>query len=418
MSDNPFDQLGLKKSIVEYLVRTNQLEDFLRDYHRITQVRVHPDKGGDHGLAALINGACSDIRRNPGKVNDWLSGMQNGNTEYLGVIEALVEKVERLQKVETENEDLRRKYAEALVGGASIEPKVRVVHGRPRPKAAPRIVDEPEIKTPPRARRAEPEAEKPIEPIILVEPILIEGIACVGSDGKVFERHEGLYVDGDVIRDPRECYSRSRVHKHVSFTPYQAISQVEKLGSFVPDYPTHCNLLVAIFRRAVEKQHDGTYKTVDAKAKAILDQYKNYGAGHGWHNSNTVVDGVHDKMIFYPGDDDFPEYGGSDNINADRKRLKRSEKPFVRGKDWSSSSLEDALDDAKKVRFLKDITGLENPKELLEISAYFGRTAWFYPPSKGGVWAAWLGCLSVGRFNFGASNGLGYSSGVRGVRRG
>jgi hypothetical protein len=256
--------------------------------------------------------------------------------------------------------------------------------------------------------------KKPIKP---VEPILIEGIACVGSDGKVFERYGRLYVDGDVIRNPRECYSGIGVHKHVRFAPYQAISQVEKLGSFVPDYPTHCNILVSLFRRAVRKLGDGRYEVLDPKAQAILHQYKNYGSGYGWHNSNTIVDGVHDKIIHYPGDDDFPVYGGSDNINANREMLERLVKPFVRVKGWSNSSLEDALNDTKKVQFLKDFTGLEHPEVLLEIGEYLGETAWFYPHSKDEVWATWLGCGGDGSFNVDSCSDLSDTGAARGVRR-
>jgi hypothetical protein len=420
-TDNPFDKLGLKKSIVEYLVRTGQLEGFVKDYFRITQTRIHPDKGGDTGLSALVNEAYSAIRQNPGKVQEWVAAMQNGNgnAERDKVIEALVERVERLQKVEKENEELRRKYAELLAGSSGVGSEVRTARGRAAPRAssrsAPRVApDEAEVRTPPRgARRVEPEPE-PAAVFTKVEPIIIPEIVCVGSDGKVFERRENLLVDGDVVRKAGEFYEGTRILRHMSFTPYQAISHFEKHGRQLPDYPTLCGILEYVFRKGVKKLPDGTYETLDAKAKAVLDQFKNYGAGYGWHAVNGVVDGVHDCIIHNPHDSDFPSYGGSDGINA---KLERIVRPFKRSKDWGWSRMEPCLKDKNKVNFLKDLTGRENLNIFLELAEYFGREPWFYPPTKGSVRSAWLGCDYGLNFGLDSNSLLDLNLAARGVRR-
>jgi hypothetical protein len=425
-TDNPFDKLGLKKSIVEYLVRTGQLEGFVKDYFRITQTRIHPDKGGDTGLSAVVNNAYSAIRQNPDKIQDWVATMQNGNgnAEHVVVIEALVEKVEKLQDVEKRYEELQTKYAELLAGGSGVDASVKKARRTEAPRtsskrAAPRVpFEEPEVRTPLRTssrttRREEPH-EEPAPEVRLVEPILVEGIVCVGSDGKVFEKHDKLFVDGDVVRSPREFYSGSGLHKHVSFTPYQAISHLETLSKQLPDYPTLCGILEYVFRKGVRKITDGTYETLDANAKAVLDQFKNYGPGYGWHAINGVVDGKGDRIIHYPHDSDFPSHGGSDNINAG---LERIVKPFKRSKAWDWSRMEPALEDKNKVSFLKDLTGRENLNIFLELAEYFGREPWFYPPSKGSVRSAWLGCSSDNKFSIDANNNLNIDDAARGVRR-
>ncbi|MBI5398398.1 hypothetical protein HZB03_02940 [Candidatus Woesearchaeota archaeon] len=428
--DNPFDKLGLKKILVEFLVNSGQLEGFLKEYYRMTLARIHPDRGGDTGLSALVNSAYSAICRNPDRVNNWIAGMQNGNgnAEHLTVIEALVEQVEQLRHVERDYEELKRRHAELLANGSGVDAEIRKARrtepstaSRTSPRTAPKVsVEDPEIKTSPKAsarRETTEESARASTPkIIIVEPILLEGLTCVGSDGKIFEKYDRLYVDGDVIRNPRETYTDSKIHKHIiNFTPYKAISHLEKStdGRFVPSFALQCGILENLFRRAIKKRADGTYETLDPQAKAILDQYKNYGPGYGWHNNNTIVDGPGDRIIHYPHDDDFPTHGGTNNINKTHKRTIR---PFTRSKDWSSSSLENALKDTQKRRFVQDFTGREHPEILIEIGQYFSKTAWLYPPSKEGTWAAWLGCNNIDLFDINASNCLYYKDAARGVR--
>ncbi|MBU2561521.1 MAG: hypothetical protein KKD17_04430, partial [Nanoarchaeota archaeon] len=404
-----------------HLVRTGQLDSYLTGYFRLTQLVVHPDKGGDTGLSAMVNAAYTDIRRNPGKVKDWVASMQNGNgnAEHIAVIDALVEKVETLQGVEKRYEELQRKYAELLAGGSGVDASVKKARRTETPRtsrAAPRVpFEEPEVRTPPRssARRVDPEAE-PVPVFTKVDPILIDEIVCVGSDGKVFERHGKLLVDGDVVRKAGEFYDGTRILKHMRFTPYQAISYLEKHGKQLPDYPSLCGVLEYVFRKGVRKRHDGTYEVLDANAKAVLDQFKNYGPGYGWHAINGVVDGKGDRMIHHPHDSDFPSHRGSDGINA---KLERIVKPFKRSKDWSSCRLESALEDKNKVSFLKDLTGRENLNVFLELSEYFEREPWFYPPSKEGTWSAWLGWDGGLKFVIYASGILNLNVAARGVRR-
>ncbi|MBI4738433.1 hypothetical protein HY772_02535 [Candidatus Woesearchaeota archaeon] len=427
--DNPFDRLGLNKSIVEYLSRTGLLEGFLKDYFRITQTRLHPDKGGDTELCKIVNIAYSEICQKPDRIDNWVASMQNGNSnaEHLAVIEALVEQNEQLQHIERDYEKLKRRHAELLANGSGVDAQVRKARktepstaSRTSPRTAPKVsVEDPEIKTSPKAsarRETTEESARASTPkIIIVEPILLEGLTCVGSDGKIFEKYDKLWVDGDVIRNPREFYSDSKIHKHISFTPYQAISHLEKStdGRFVPSFALHCGILENLFRRAIKKRADGTYETLDPQAKAILNQYKNYGPCYGWHNNNTIVDGSGDRIIHYPHDDDFPTHGGTNNINTTRKR---TTKPYTRRKDESDSSLENALKDTQKRRFVQDLTGREHPEILIEIGQYFSKTAWLYPPSKGGTWAAWLGCYDLDPFGIDVYDSLDGSGAARGVR--
>ena len=53
MSSNPFDQLGLKKKLVEYLLGKGELEGFLKSYVRMAQPFVHPDRAGENDIAKL-----------------------------------------------------------------------------------------------------------------------------------------------------------------------------------------------------------------------------------------------------------------------------------------------------------------------------------------------------------------------------
>ena len=86
------------------------------------------------------------------------------------------------------------------------------------------------------------------------------------------------------------------------------------------------------------------------------------------------------------------------------------------------SLLENALKDAAHTRYVKQLTGLANPADLVEIGKYFGKPAklWFPWNGQAGATfndkrAAWFGCNS----NYLSLNGnyyLNYSNAGRGVR--
>jgi len=134
MLNNPFSQLGLEKEVIEYLNGTDQLKDFLKEHYRTLQKRIHPDKGGDTGLSALINEAYCTIQQHPHKIKKWIDMMQNGNNEYKEVLEAIVPEMEQLRK---ENKELREQYARACVekAGASINVTMRTVSPSPKKSA-------------------------------------------------------------------------------------------------------------------------------------------------------------------------------------------------------------------------------------------------------------------------------------------
>lgn len=136
IKENPFDKLGLKKQVVEVLAKTGKLDEFLRDYQRMVLLRIHPDVGGDNGLSAIVNSSLDEIKRNPNNVGNWISGMQNGNSEYLAVIEALTGEVERLRGVEKDYDSLRVKYAESLATGSGVKADVKTAKGSSSPRTS------------------------------------------------------------------------------------------------------------------------------------------------------------------------------------------------------------------------------------------------------------------------------------------
>ncbi|MBU1603862.1 MAG: hypothetical protein KJ583_00970, partial [Nanoarchaeota archaeon] len=135
--------------------------------------------------------------------------------------------------------------------------------------------------------------------------LTLKGIKCYDHNGKVMEQYDELIVAKDVER-------KAGGGDHVRFTPYDSIVHFEKQGSglFLPSFALLSNIVVALY-----DQKDG-----GSDVKKVLDQFKDYGGGFGWHNSNTVVDWKGKKIVHYPDDSDFPECGGKDNINSSRKR--------------------------------------------------------------------------------------------------
>ena len=236
------------------------------------------------------------------------------------------------------------------------------------------------------------------------EPYTLRDVRCVGSDGRVFEQYAELRVQSDVVREQNNTHRR--------FTPYQAITYFEGQQQFLPSMALSCNVLVALFKAAVRKEDDGTYTTLDAHANQILDQYKDYGPGYGWQAQNTVVDWKGKEIIHYPHDDDFPEHGGTANINNTRQRNQKS----FNKKGFGDCTLEQACQNQNMHTFLQDFTGLENPAELGDIATYFGKTARVWISTEKQTRAAWLGYyISSDNFGLDANNYLSYSSAARGV---
>jgi hypothetical protein len=228
--------------------------------------------------------------------------------------------------------------------------------------------------------------------------LMLENIICVGADGNKFEEHPTIYVCKDI--------ERKENGNHMRFTPYQAISHFEKAGNglFLPSFALSCNILAALY-----------VGQSNPEFKQALDQYKDYDLAHGWHAQNTVVDWKGKSIIHYPYDSDFPHDGGQDKVNQNRRRQIDFKNLMP-----TDCSLVDALNDGEYNRFIKDLTGLQNPEVLIEIGNYFQKDTRVWVPDQKDMnytGSTWLGCFDSIRFNICTGYSLNYLDAARGVRR-
>jgi serine/threonine protein kinase len=239
--------------------------------------------------------------------------------------------------------------------------------------------------------------------------ITLENVVCYGSDGKVSEQHDKLAFAKDIVR-------QKDGKGYASFTPYNAILHFEEQnnGLFLPSYACQTVALVALFQASVRKRQDGSFEVINPELEKFLQRYKNYGPGHGYHNNNTIVDGAGGRIIHYPSKDDFPQHGGTADINTARVKVVKT---FPVDMNRDHSSLEDALKDPQKLAYHKDLTGLKNLGILLDLATYLGRTAWAWPAASDCVCAAWLGCDYDNLFSIGTLDFLNINIAARGVRR-
>jgi hypothetical protein len=223
----------------------------------------------------------------------------------------------------------------------------------------------------------------------------MHNIICHDHEGKVVEQYDVLLVKKDI--------ERKEDNSPLKMTPYQAISYFEQQGNglFLPSLRLTNAIVANLYLQ----------KDVNPEAKKVLDQYKDRGDKYGWHTTNTVVDWTGGNIINYPEDTDFPNNGGSNNINS-RKRSQ-----MTMNDAFSSEPLETALQNPEHKAVMQDLTGLQNPEILLKIAEYFGRTGrvWTPHPNKY-TSGAWVGCDSD-NFNIDVGNNLDGNAAVRGVRR-
>src|SRR3989344_3224274 len=237
--------------------------------------------------------------------------------------------------------------------------------------------------------------------------MLLHNLSCVDANGNIFEQYPELRVRKDILRDQNRG--------QVNFTPYQAIVYSESKGLFLPSIALSCNIVATLFQRAV-KLENGNYTTLDQNAKKVLDQYKDHGPGYGWQAQNTVIDYNGQNIIHYPRDADFPNHGGTNNINASNPKVELPFKkkagvfPFT-NKKLENMTLEEGLNHPLVSTFVKQFTGLAGPSIFVEVGKYFQKPAkvWF-PTSHIKVEdctetrAAWLGCYSDDLYFFGNNN--------------
>ncbi len=266
---------------------------------------------------------------------------------------------------------------------------------------------------PPVPEPAVPPVSPPPNPTIVSaagDYLKLENIVCTDADGKVFESYPELYVAKDIFRNPKK--------EQLNFTPYNAVVHCEQNGLFLPSFALSCNIVAALFRKAVQKQADGTYSVIDAELKTVLDQYKGHGSDYGYHAQNTIINFGAEEVIHYPTAAEFSQAGA---VNA---ALSHHAGKFAKAT-LQDSLLEEALRDSASVRYVKQLTGLSDPNLLVEIGNYFGRSAklWFPWSGKDGSKytdkrAAWFGCGNAGSFDLDAGGSLSYDNAARGVRRG
>jgi len=233
--------------------------------------------------------------------------------------------------------------------------------------------------------------------------IKLEGVVCYASDNSIIEQYDELFFSRDIVRKQDGSYK--------SFTPYEAISYFEKQGLFLPSSALSCVILASLFKNAVKKNKQGEYVTINQELESVLQQYKDYGVCYGWHNVNTVIDYKNERIIHYPYDSDFPQHGGTDDVNQGRRKdLSFSKSDLKEGK------LSEKLQIPSVNQFVLNFSGLQDPSILISVGDYFEKPGyiWFRDSSFTGISSAWLGC-NGNYFYLVAYDYLSYGSAARSV---
>lgn len=206
-----------------------------------------------------------------------------------------------------------------------------------------------------------------------LEFLVLEDISCVDADGTVFEQYDRLEVAKDVFRDNKGV--------HMNFTPHAGAVYSEERGLFLPSFALTCNILAALYAGMA-----------DVDFARVLQQYIDTDCGCGWHAQNTLVAYGTEEVVHYPTATDFGEQGA---VNLGQRRT-----PLGFDKTTLQNALlKDALRAPASLRFVRQLTGLEDPRVLVEIGKYFEKPArlWFPWSSQDGSTyhekrAAWVGC--------------------------
>ena len=240
------------------------------------------------------------------------------------------------------------------------------------------------------ARKMIEDSKKTI--VSLDDYLVLRDISCVDADGTIFEEYPEIYIKKDVERNRENS---------LILNPYSAAVYFEQQGLFLPSFALSCNIVVTLYKNKI-----------NADCKKILDQYKDHGAGHGWHAQNTLIDWEINKIIHYPHDADFPRYGGSNGINQSQSRTSFD----FNKKGISDMTLEKALKKPNFEKYIRNLTGLVDPSNLIRIGVYFGKTAhcWTSSSNENGTRATWFGCNDSG-FNRNANYILDNTGACRGV---
>lgn len=212
--------------------------------------------------------------------------------------------------------------------------------------------------------------------------LLLENIVCKGADNKPFESYPQLFVRKDI--------ERGNNNQPIHHTQRDWITYFEEKERFLPSFALSCNILATLYNRRD-----------DPEINKILLQYKDYGTYYGMHVQNTVVDWGAKKIIHYP-------QGGGINTHRPNKELS-FKRESIKG-----MPLEDALKNKDFKAYVQNLTGLTQPKTLIDIGEYFGKQAYVWTSSGKDVRAAWLGCYYY--FYLDADSDLDSNNAARGVR--
>ncbi|MEK6899777.1 MAG: hypothetical protein AABX05_01505 [Nanoarchaeota archaeon] len=93
---------------------------------------------------------------------------------------------------------------------------------------------------------------------------------------------------------------------------------------------------------------------------------------------------------------------------------KKEKRRIFRDRYISDTTLEKGLKDPLMFRFVRQLTGMEDPSILVELGKYFDNPARVYIFSSNETRSAWFGCISLNFFLNGNYN-LSNSSAARGV---
>lgn len=194
--------------------------------------------------------------------------------------------------------------------------------------------------------------------------LILKNIECIDADDKVFEKHDEVWMMKDI-------------HTNTSYHLLDGIKHFEEQwgnGWFLPSMALSTNILLKLFDLGVEKQSDGSYKTLNENAKRVLDRYVNLNGnntfGNGQHLQNTIINYVNGDIIHYPKDKDIiGKYKDKVNwINNDRDTTHLG---------FDKNSFGDGLlsrfsKDSANEHFVRQLTGVKNLEKLIELGDYYG----------------------------------------------
>jgi hypothetical protein len=200
---------------------------------------------------------------------------------------------------------------------------------------------------------------------------ILEDVKVFDADDNVIERYDRLEVMADVERDS----GGERGGSVIQHVPYIAALHCEEKGLFLPSIALSCVILSKLF-----------ILRDDSRFHRVLGQYKEIHVGSGWgyHCQNSMIDWKRGKVIHYPSPE---EYGKKGNINSGKRVSLDFDKSNLRGID-----LESALENESHRKFVRQLTGLQDPSILVEIGEHFEKIVYLWiPEEKASTVTVWLG---------------------------